>query len=270
MYASDFEFDNKYLSDFGFVICDYNYNGGIEEIESGSKITFNKVAQNSGKKYLLSSTQYDECITATFDICKNPCLYSTKEMKITEEEYRNLIRWLNRRNFFRFRFIDSIGEKDIVYYNASFNISQLYNDGVLYGIRLVMETDSPFGYGVEKTHKFNITEENQEISIYDMSDEIGFIYPDVKIVCKHSGTLSIKNITENCESIIKNCLAGEVIKLHGSTNIISSSVTRNIADNFNYDYFRIGNTPNNRKNRIVVSTPCELIVTYSPIIKSVL
>ena len=49
MYASDFEYDGHYLSDFGFVVCDFDGASSYDVISAGSKITFNKVSRNRGK-----------------------------------------------------------------------------------------------------------------------------------------------------------------------------------------------------------------------------
>lgn len=56
MYATDFEYDGKKLSDMGFLICNFDSNG-LNVINTGSKITFNKVAMHSGKKYSLVGTK---------------------------------------------------------------------------------------------------------------------------------------------------------------------------------------------------------------------
>ena len=51
----DFEYDNRYLSDFGFIICHFDGSSGIETVSAGSAITFSKVSRNSGKQYSLIS-----------------------------------------------------------------------------------------------------------------------------------------------------------------------------------------------------------------------
>lgn len=49
MRAIDFEYDNQYLSDYGFIICDFNFSSGANEVDAGSTITFNKISRHSGK-----------------------------------------------------------------------------------------------------------------------------------------------------------------------------------------------------------------------------
>lgn len=271
MRAIDFEYDNRYLSDYGFIICDFNFGSGANEIDAGSTITFNKISRHSGKKYSLSSTQYDECITTSFDICKNPDIYDSEDMEISNDEYRDIMRWLNRREFLKFQVIDDGNdnfERDTCYYNASFNIDKIKINEKLYGMRLKMETDKPFGYGQEQSVSWTFSDSNVSKILSDISDEIGYIYPTVIITINRNGDLSLYNELENCTTVIKNCKVGEVITLDGDTHIITTTyISHDVCNDFNYEFFRIGNTINNRNNRISVSLPCNVVIKYTPIIK---
>lgn len=273
MYATDFEYAGQFLSDFGFIVCNFDGDKGWENISAGSKITFKKVSRNNGCVHSLTNTIYDECIRVTFQICKNPCIY--KDQKITDNEYRNMMRWLNRKEFLDFQPID---EENInlrkIHFNASFNIDKIILNGEIYGLELTMETDKPFGYGniCEFQWEFSADDINAERILTDISDEIGGIYPKTVIECRESGDLAIKNIDEGCETVIKNCSEGEIITIDGEAQIITSSLpfeAHDIATDFNYEFFRIGNTFSNRENKITVSLPCNLNISYYPIIKDI-
>lgn len=269
MYAIDFEYDGQYLSDFGFIICDFDSTSGANVVSAGSKITFNKVSLNRGKKYSLTSTQYDECISTTFDICKNPDEYDYENMVISKDEYRALMRWLNRREFLKFHVLSEdeyyAGE---CYFNASFNIEKIEIGCKLYGMRLTMETNSPFGYGDEITTILTFSNTSVHGYVNYVSDEIGAIFPDVTITCNADGDLTIYNELEDCTTVIKNCTAGEIITLNGVAQIISSNYdSHDICNDFNYEFLRIGNTINSINNSISVSIPCTIEVKYAPIIK---
>lgn len=271
MYAINFEYDGRYLSDYGFIICDFNSTSGANIVSAGSKITFNTVSRNKGKQYSLTSTQYDECIQTTFDICKNPDIYD--DLIITDDEYRDLMRWLNRKEFLKFQIIDDeiFNERGTCFYEASFNIDKIKIREILYGIELTMETNKPFGYGKERYVSLDFNDISKSYLIKDVSDEIGYTYPLIIINCNADGDLSICNETEGCTMIIKNCNAGEVISVDGNTQIISSSdSSHNLYDDFNYEFFKISNTINRRNNRISVSLPCKLEIRYNPIIKDAL
>lgn len=267
MYACDFEYDGRYLSDYGFIICNFGGSSDFDTVSAGSQITFNKVARHFGKMHSLTGTNYDECITATFSICKNPS--ENDDLRITNDEYRELMRWLNRREFLRFQMLDDEdADRDLCYYEASFNVNKIMINKVLYGLELTMETNKPFGYGNDISASWNITDPARTYLLPDMSDEIGYTYPSMTIVCDQAGDLSIRNETENCTMIIRNVSVGEIITVDGSTHIIQSSISSHkLYDDFNFEFFRIGNTINNRDNKIKVSLACRLKITYSPIIK---
>ena len=269
MYAKDFEYDGHKLSDFGFIVCSFNGAGDVETVSAGSEITFNKVSHHQGKKQSLTSTKYERCIQSVFQICKNPCAGS--KSIITDEEYRNIMRWLNRREFLPFKPIFSDEQKEDVYYNASFNVNKIMANGKLYGLELNMETDKPFGYGSLITEDWTVSTENTgtEINIIDESDEIGCTFPKVIVTCSEDGDLHIKNITEGCETVVKNCKADETVAIDGTSQTIMSSMLEehDIAADFNYEFFRIGNSYSNRENKITVSLPCDISIMYYPIIK---
>lgn len=269
MYAIDFEYDGQYLSNFGFIICDFDSTSGADIISAGSKITFNKVSLNRGRQYSLTSTQYDECISTTFDICKNPDEYDYEDMVISKDEYRTLMRWLNRREFLKFHVLNEDEYyAEPCYFNASFNIEKIEIGCKLYGMRLTMETNSPFGYGDEISSILLFSDSSAYHHVKYVSDEIGSICPDVTITCNADGDLTIYNELVDCTTVIKNCAAGEIITMNGSAQIISSNYnSHDICNDFNYEFLRIGNTINVRNNRISVSIPCKIEVKYSPIIK---
>lgn len=264
MYALDFEYDGQLLSDYGFIICDFNSSSGADIVTAGSQIVFNIVSRNQGKSYGLTSTQYDECISATFDICKNPDL--ADDLRINDDEYRDLFRWLNRNEFLKCRFVNE--NEDDRYYDVSFNISKVKIGEILYGIELAMVSNRPFAYGEEKNISLTFGASSLTSKFYDTSDEIGYIRPYMTITCLEAGNLTIQNTTYDCKTLINNCSNGEVIYLDNENQIIkSSNESHDICHDFNYDFFKIGNTYSNRENNITVSIPCKIDIRYSPIIK---
>lgn len=271
MYALDFEYDGQYLSDFGFIICDFNGADGAQTATPGSKITFNTVSRYRGKRHSLIGTQYDECIQTKFHICKDPELFD--DLSITNDEYRDLMRWLNRNEFLRFQVLyenKDDKKRDACFFDASFNIGKITIREILYGLELTMETNKPFGYGEEQVHTKTFTNAGQTYIVYDFSDEIGYIYPSITITCNSTGDLTVKNSFDNCNMLIKGCKTGEIITIDGDALIIStSSASHDICNNFNYEFLRIGNTLNNRANKITVSLPCKFELRYSPIIKDI-
>ena len=270
MFALDFEYDNQYLSDYNCIICDFDYSGGTKTADAGSKISFEKVSRNSGKIHTLVSAKYEECIQTSFAICKNPDLCKTYEDRyITNDEYRDLIRWLNRREFLRFRLL-SDEYTDTCYYNASFNIETITIADRLVGLQLTMETDKPFGYGELVSYKYVFTENVTQKKMIDVSDEIGYIYPDIKIKATSTGSITLKNIETDSTMVIANCTENEIINIIGSEKIITRSLAaHDIYSDFNYEFLKIGNTFNNNINTIQCTGTCEVTISYYPIVKNI-
>lgn len=264
MYATDFEFDGVLLSDYKCMICSFDSASGVQTINAGSVITFNKSTRNFGRQYSLIGVQYDECITSTFDICKDPDL--NEHLYFTSEECRDIMRWLNRTSFIKFKLITNNYQDCEFYYNSSFNIEKIKVADKVCGFRLKMETDKPYAYGYDEIVSFSALADT-EYYITDISDEIGDIYPSIEITPSSSGTLNIVNSTLDETSTITGCTSGEKIVIDGDKLQISTSSNRNIYDYFNFTFPRLVNKLDNRVNKLKFSLPCSVVITYKPIIK---
>lgn len=263
MIITDFEYDGLLLSDFGCIICNLDKQGGISTSSNGSQINFATTPILKGVKQVLADTNYSECLTATFQICKNPCYYLGDSMYMNAEEVAELMRWLNRKSFHKLRL--DVNGYERVYFRGSFNAEVVKYGSNVMGLSLTLTTDAPFGRGDTIYKKLTLTA-NQPAIFKDTSDEIGFIYPKTTITCGQSGKLTITNDIEDRECIIDNCISGEVITLNYP--VITSSVTAHkIADDFNYSFFRIANKWNERINKITASKDCVLEFEYNPVCK---
>ncbi len=121
MYANDFEFDGRYLSDYGFVICDIGSDMDMNQVSAGGTVTIQTVRHGNGKRVFPVNATYESCIEADFTICKDPCVYDDTE--ISDDEMRDLMRWLNRRTYYKMRFLKEPENDDGgCFYNAAFNI----------------------------------------------------------------------------------------------------------------------------------------------------
>lgn len=262
MKAYDFEFDNKNLSDFNMIICQFGSSKGLETINNGSEITFNTASVLNGKKHELISTMYEGCLETTIQICKNSCLSDVAEISPTE--FRELTRWLSRHKFLKFKILD--GDHIDLYYEAAINISRIEISGRLYGLELNILTNRPFALKEPKTIIIKNALQDGKHSINDTSYEEGYIYPFTEIIVNENGNLNIYNALENRSTYIANCVAGEVITM--DYPIIQSSVSsHDINNDFNWNFFRIANTFDNSRNDLTISLPCTIKAKYSPIVK---
>lgn len=261
MKARDFEFDGKNLSDFGFVICNFG-SKGLETISNGGQSTFNTVSTLDGKKHRMVSAKYEDCAEDTIQICKTPCYGDV--MEISDNEFREMTRWLGRNKFLKFKKLD---ENFIdLYFEVRFKINKIRLDGVLYGLELEVESNRPFALKEPKTITIKNTTQNGKHSINDTSYEEGYIYPYTEITITESGDLNIYNAREDRDTYIANCVAGEVITMDYPV-ITSSLSSHNIQNDFNWNFFRVANTFENSRNDLTISIPCTIKVRYSPIVK---
>lgn len=260
MKCYDFEYDGIRLSDKGFMICKFD-SGGVDTVSNGSEITFNTVSTLRGVKHELTSVEYGDYLTATFQICNNYCDRRSEEISL--DDMRDVMRWLNRKNFHKFRLLDD--EYSGIYFEASFNVSKVEVDGKLYGFELEMFTNRPFAIAEPVTVKLDV-KADETINVYNKSDDEGYVYPNMEITVNESGDLEIYNAMEDRTMTIKNCVADEVITIEYP--MISSSVeSHKIQNDFNWVFFRLASTFKNKLNEVEVSLPCSIQLIYLPIVK---
>lgn len=261
IYFTDFEYDGIRLGNLGYLICKFD-GGGLETQPNSASISFNKVSMQHGERWQLASTEYTECLQATFQICKNPCM--TDNMYMSLQEVSKMTSWLNRKGFHKLKFFAD--EYYNLYFEASFNVSRIELNNVPVGLELTMETKSPYALRDPKTITIESDNPEWNKTIISESEDDGYIYPTMQIELKSDGDLSIYNDLDDRTMEIKNCVSGEIISV--DYPIISSSISdHKIQNDFNWMYFRIMNTFKTGRNNLSISLPCKIQITYSPIVK---
>lgn len=267
MKAMDFEYDGINLSDFDCVICSFD-SPDIEEVTMGSEITFNTSYVRGNNKFMLNSIAYDSCLETEFCICKNPCdVFTEQDMNFSIDEQLQIMRWLNRGEYLKFILIDD-EYRDIYYEGSFYNIEKIELSDYVIGFRLHLTTNSPFAFHNPEVFKFEITTLNNNFSIYDISNHIGYVYAEIEITCKESGDLRIINSFDDRITEIKNCSYGEKITMKDM--IIESSLYSHqstLMNDFNFRFLRISNRFRQRINKLSFSLPCSVILKYTPIMK---
>ena len=307
MKAIDFEFDNKRLSSFGFIIANFG-DKGLETVD-GAEITFNTVSSLNGSLHHTTSTVYESHLETTIQIVKYSCATAGIQ-EISSVEFREVSRWLNRRKFLKFKLLDE-GYIDLYYMASVVSIGKIELDGRLMGLELHIITNSPHSFKEPKTITINCTE-GQEVygwEKYQTDPEIiklgyvtstnvnaypsgvhedGYQYIYVGEVYKAS-----MNDTSYEEGFIYPAMEIKVnkdgnLKIHNSVEnremyikncvagevitldypVIKSSVSsHNIQNDFNWNFFRVANTYENSRNDLTISLPCSIKIKYSPIVK---
>lgn len=275
MYATDFEYDGKCLSDYGMMICNFN-SSDLETVSSGSDITFNTVKPTGTNNVRMYGTKYEEMYTSTFQICCSPC--NNERPYLDPLKISSIQRWLCKEDgYHKFKIIQD-NFKDI-YWNATFSCKQINLYGEIVGLELTLYTNSPYSYIAVQPILYSL-QPGDSFSLNDVSDKVGAIYPKVTITCNGGNgsdnhKIKLSNNLDNKFLFLSNLSQGEIITIDGENKLIFSSITRNNLSNcFNYNFPRIFNKIENgvdiRENVFLLSSdsiPCDITFEYSPIIK---
>lgn len=264
LYCTEFIFDGISSKEYDLIICSFDgtKNG---EMTAGSKIEFTTFKAPNSNRWVKTGSSYTEQLTFNFQICKYKCDKSNVE-PISERELAFLMRWLVRKEYKDLQFIQEGYEN--IFYHCQINAQKYEVAGECVGLSLTVVCDAPFGWSELMTYDATVTG-SSSFSLYDSSDEIGVVYPDIQIVSNKNQAISIENKTTNMKTSIKNCQANEQIVLSNETAKSSMCVLVENAmeysgqhstfyDDFNWDWFSIGNTFNNRVNEIIITGDCSM------------
>lgn len=151
MKAYNFEYAGKTLEQFGMILCQFGGSNGLDTVADGAEISFTTVPVMGGLKHNLTSSQYEQGLETTWQICKHSCSGGVQE--ITSIEHRNLTAWLCRKRFLKLKIFD---EDNIdLYHEAIINVSKIELDGKLMGLELSVTTNRPFALKEAKTISIN-------------------------------------------------------------------------------------------------------------------
>jgi len=156
MYATDFIYDGIKLSDMGYIVCSFDKSSsGSDTLSIGADIEFTQISMSNGRYQPMIYSEYKDCYSAEFDICKDPSKYYD-DKEISDLEMRKLLRWLNKRTFSSLQIIDEDHPDKVCTFDASFNAQKIVLSERVFGLNCKMITNAPFGYRTIKT-LFNST-----------------------------------------------------------------------------------------------------------------
>lgn len=229
-----FMFDGKNsYTDFNLLVC----NIGKEEDDTtsaGSKFTKKTHYSHTLKKWIYYGYEYEEHLTFTFDVIKNPC--KTSNEAFTSNDIQSITNWLMRTDGDKEFYLP---DKNIRFFGTCTNIDIKSVGEKKIGLSITLETNAPFGYSdLKECELSNSSTAQSAKTIYSYSTEEGKNFVDIKIECFHDTNVIIKN--DYGELTINNCVKGEVITINGETKVITSSVgTHKIYNDFNFQYLYI-------------------------------
>lgn len=240
MVMIDFEYNGELLSEHGCV-CGSVTSSTEENQSLGSKLLLNTIQIRD--RNLITSTKYEEVLTKTFDIIKNPC-NNNDDMYFSETDIASIMIWLNRKGYYKFQpMYDDGNYADLCFYGTFTDIQAIYIGGNVAGFSLTFEANAPYGYVDYAPESFTVDSTDTSFSIYNNSQELGYLYPDyVTIKCLGDGDIYLWNNQEDNTryTIIKNCVQNEIITLDCQHEIITSSIEHStLMNDFNYNFPRL-------------------------------
>lgn len=269
--CTDFEFAGEMLSDYGMMLCYFDNGGGIETVSSGADITFNQIKPIGSNRFNLYSSTYDTALSATFQICKNPCrLKNQEEMRLSFEEVSAIQRWLCRKDGYKRFKLDKDGYEH-VYWNGTFSSKQIVLNDAIIGLELTLYTDAPFAFMDEVSTEYECSADTS-FNLWDNSDETtdlnNSLRPYIEIIILSDGNFRLTNSMDKKVMKINNCKSNEIITINGENQVITSSLpSHDLSNDFNYFFPRIINNYENRCNTFTPNLDCKIKITYSPIRK---
>lgn len=261
MAISSFTYDGISLKTFNGGKYILGYFSADENPKEGDR-NYNKVSLYMGLEQPFVYSNYEDTITFTLGIIKNPC--ATDEAEITIEEMEELKRWLCRPAPHIFQLDEP--EYEDIYWEGTFHLEEQLTGSKRAGIIITFESTRPYALQNEVIFEGSV-EAGESIIIEDSSVEIGYIYPTINITCKEDGKLTIVNSYDNRQTIVDNCTNEEIIYFSKYLQIASSDTSHILADDFNFKFLRIGNNMETRTNEISFSLACDYSIAYNPIRK---
>lgn len=250
--VTDFIFDGQQLSDFGFMMV---YDDP-EEVVDVSTMQFDTIKAAQSDIVHRVSYSYENNYTSTLLIMKNPC-QTNDDGFMTKDEISEMTRWLVRKQYKWFKYIDP-DDDDEIWYKAQIQVKKEYVGANVIGLQLTINTNAPYGFTREFVHQFGAN--GYEHIIDARSDEEGYVYPSFVITARAANNvmIDITNLETNItrKTKINNCTVGEIITIYGDDihQITSSRSNHNITNDFNYIFPRFENSYRATKYLVSVTT----------------
>lgn len=258
-----FTFDNKTSDEYGLMVCEFD--GNTPSDTTGGNIEFTLTSSPiQNRWYKSGNANYTEAIKFEFQVMKQ------NFEPIDSYEYSAIARWLQRKDDYK-EFTVTRLDYDTVHFNAQLNVSPISISGDIMGITITGITDAPFGFGHLITLKATTENGVGTLTFADMSDEIGYIYPDIEIDISSACNLKITNETSGEFFKLDNCVDNEVININGQfLEIKSTALSHKIYNDTNFKFPRIVNDFNKRTNVFRIDGNCALTMKYRAIRKVVI
>lgn len=253
MYASNFIFNGRSLSDFGYIMCEFD---GETTTVTPASITFTTAKPPGSKKRYFLSSSIDNVIMFEFSIVKYSCGRTIED--ISQYEHSMLERWLCRTDGYKELVIEQKNFDHVCFF-ANINITPHIVYGRIRGYRLTVETNSHCAYSEPLETEFRLSP-SAPYHFYATSDDAGYFYPVWEITPEQNGNLSIKikEDTGQTDTVLHSVNSGQIIEINSENGIIVGTSP----DNFNWVFPRIMQDYEYNFNTITATLPCHIKMKY--------
>lgn len=259
-----FIYDNVNSLSMGLDVCYFNNSSQGDSISNDSKYDWTLLSLFDGAYQPFIYSHFEDTLQFEFSVCKRNC-YGVDDSIFSPSEASKIKRWLNRGQSCRLILSSALD----IYYQGSFNVTQVIYSSNIVGFNLTFKSDRPFGSKMISPYSGTVTKDSP-IIVIDQSDNIGYVYPSLQLTLKESGDLKLTNKIDNRQTIVKNCTTGEILNFTDTQQLFTSLPSHNVLDDFNFVFQRITNTFNNAVNEISSNLSCDYVMTYVPSSKVVI
>ena len=281
----DFMFDGETLSSKGYMV----YYDNIEDEElPTSSMTYKTIRAAMSDISHMVAHEYEDNYSRVFAIMKSPC-ENNEDMVLTEEDISNMTRWLVRKQYKEFRYVDENGEPNSIWYKVQNKVDKIVYAGDVIGLKITVNSNAPYAFETHSyefdsvdngdgTTTYTIEKGGEQVEFsnefpYFQSDEEGYCYFDMTLTLSNVSTefpdLQITTYPFNLTSV-QNVSEGETITIHGGDilQIESDDPEHVMAKDFNYSFPRFVNEYNNKHTEMTIGNcDAHIVLTYNQIRK---
>ena len=201
-FGKNFTYNGKSTEDFHLIICGLEEERdaplGLErEIDKGDTNSYRTRPNHFGARY-------SDTLSFGIHLIKDPCIYTNQKTQIfTRSELRAVTSWLTGPRYPVLLHMYDYGEaqEDAPDFFGLFTNVEAFIRGGLYGIKLTIVCDSPYGYSQEK-FRAAVCADTMIYTIEVESDELeDYIYPIIEVTSRSGDPVTLTNRSDGGRSI---------------------------------------------------------------------
>lgn len=243
-----FQFNGKSSKDFNLNIVNFD-GSGLKTDMIGIPLEIEEAKIKRNPKPFFFGTEVKQKLEFKLQLgyIKSNKITGVNEY-LSRGELGAISKWLFKKEYKEFKIIDK--DYSNIIYNVIFqNPKQIEIADIPYGIEVDVVCDR--AYGIRKQTIIKSVGGSLEFNLKNLGFYDNHILPEIEITATQSGDISIKNITDDDNTMtFTNLNAGEIVYVNNQTHDIISSLGINRNENFNFNWFRI--TPD-YYNRVVIT-----------------